>query len=173
VTISSTDDVVVVGDGKLAQLVVLALAQTGCSLTVIGRHKEKLEIARRFGADHVVLDAPGPDRELERRFDLAIEASGSPSGLATALGSVKPRATVVLKSTHQGSTPLELSQLVVNELTIVGSRCGRFQPAIELLESGRVDLSPLISRRFRLEEGLRAFEEAKAPGSMKVILQVD
>lgn len=172
VTISGTDDVVVVGDGKLAQLVILVLAQTGCSLTMIGRHKEKLEIARRFGADHVMLDAPGLDRELERRFDLAIEASGSPSGLATALGSVKPRATVVLKSTHQGSTPLEMSQLVVNELTIVGSRCGRFQPAIEILASGRVDLSPLISRRFRLDEGLQAFEAAKAPGNMKVILQI-
>lgn len=171
VTIDSTHDVVVVGDGKLAQLVVLALATTGCSLTVIGRHREKLEIARRFGANRTLLDAPAIDRELGRRFDVAIEASGSPSGLPTALGRVKPRATVVLKSTHQGSTPLEISQIVVNELTIVGSRCGRFRPAIDLLAGG-VDLSPLISRRFPLEEGLRAFEEAAAPESMKVILQI-
>lgn len=172
VTINSTHDVGVVGDGKLAQLVVLALAQTGCSLTVIGRHKEKLETARRFGAHRALLDAPALNRELERRFDVVIEASGSPSGLATALGIVKPRATVVLKSTHQGSTPLEMSQLVVNELTIVGSRCGRFRPAIELLAGGHVDLSPLISRRFPLEEGVRAFEEAAAAENMKVILQI-
>jgi threonine dehydrogenase-like Zn-dependent dehydrogenase len=119
-----------------------------------------------------LLDAPALNRELERRFDIAIEASGSPTGLATALGIVKPRATVVLKSTHQGPTTLEMSQIVVNELTIVGSRCGRFRPAIELLAGGRVDLSPLISRRFPLEEGLRAFEEAGAPDNMKVILQI-
>ena len=173
VTINITHDVVVVGDGKLAQLVVLALVQTGCSLTVIGRHKRKLEIARGFGARRTLLDAPGLNRELERRFDIAIEASGSPAGLATALGIVKPRATVVLKSTHLGSTTLEMSQIVVNELTIVGSRCGRFGPAIELLAASRVDLSPLISGRFPLEEGLRAFKEAADPENMKVILQID
>ena len=120
-----------------------------------------------------MLDAPGLNRELERRFDIAIEASGSPAGLATALGIVKPQATVVLKSTHLGSTTLEMSQIVVNELTIVGSRCGRFGPAIELLAASRVDLSPLISGRFPLEEGLRAFKEAADPENMKVILQID
>jgi len=172
VTVKSSYEVVVVGDGRLAQLVVLVMAQIGCSLTVIGRHKEKLEIARGFGAHRVLLDKPALAREWAGRFDVVIEASGSPSGLATALAVVKPRGTVVLKSTHQGSTPLEMSQVVVNELTIVGSRCGRFRPALDLLVSGHLDLSPLISRRLPLEEGLRAFEEAAAPENMKVILQI-
>jgi threonine dehydrogenase-like Zn-dependent dehydrogenase len=172
ITIKSSHEVVVVGDGKLSQLIVLVMAQIGCSITVIGRHKEKLAMARRFGASGVLLDPPGLDSEWERRFDVAIEASGSPAGLATALGIVKPGATVVLKSTHQGSTPLEMSQVVVNELTIAGSRCGRFRPAIDLLAGGRLDLSPLISRRLPLEEGLRAFEEAARPQNMKVILQI-
>jgi threonine dehydrogenase-like Zn-dependent dehydrogenase len=172
VAIKSSHEVAVVGDGKLSQLIVLVMAQIGCSITVIGRHKEKLEMARRFGAYRVLLDGPGLGREWERRFDVAIEATGSPAGLATALGIVKPGATVVLKSTHQGSTPLEMSQVVVNELTIVGSRCGRFRPAIDLLAGGQLDLSPLISMRLPLEEGLLAFEEAARSPNMKVILQM-
>jgi len=172
VTIKSSHEVAVVGDGKLSQLIVLVMAQIGCSITVIGRHKDKLEMARRFGSHRVLLDAPELCREWERRFDVAIEATGSPAGLATALGIIKPGATVVLKSTHQGLTPLEMSQVVVNELTIVGSRCGRFRPAIDLLASGRLDLSPLISRRLPLEEGLLAFEEASRSENMKVILQI-
>ena len=172
VTIKSSHEVAVVGDGKLSQLIVLVMAQIGCSITVIGRHKEKLEMARRFGSYRVLLDAPGLGREWEGRFDVAIEATGSPAGLATALEIVKPGATVVLKSTHHGSTPLEMSQVVVNELTIVGSRCGRFRPAIDLLADGRLDLSPLISRRLPLAEGILAFEEAARSENMKVILQI-
>lgn len=172
VTVESSNEVAVVGDGKLAQLVVLVMAQMGCSLTVIGRHKGKLEIARRFGAHRVLLDMPELGREWAGRFDVVVEASGSPSGLANALAVVKARGAVVLKSTHQGSTPLEMSQVVVNELTIVGSRCGRFRPALDLLVGGRLDLSTLISRRLPLEDGLRAFEEAASPDNMKVILQI-
>jgi threonine dehydrogenase-like Zn-dependent dehydrogenase len=172
VGIDSSSDVAVVGDGKLAQLIIIATAQTGCRLTVIGKHEGKLELARRFGADWVVMGAGGLGHELKERFDVAIEASGSPSGLATALGLVKPRATVVLKTTHHPMTLVDTSQIVVKEVTIVGSRCGRFQPAIDLLGSGRVDLSPLISARIPLEQGLLAFAEAAAPQNMKVILQI-
>ena len=167
VSINSSCDVAVVGDGKLAQLVVLVIAQIGCSLTVIGRHQEKLEMAREFGAHRVLLD-----KSATGRFDIVIEASGSPSGLATAFAVVKPRGIVVLKSTHQGSTAVEMSQVVVNELTVIGSRCGRFRGALELLAGGKVDLSPLISRRLPLADGVRAFDVAAAPESMKVILQV-
>lgn len=172
VTISSSHDVAVVGDGKLAQLVVLVLAQTGCLLTVIGRHKNRLELARRFCAHCSLIDTRAIGQECRRRFDVAIDASGSPSGLVTALEVVKPRGTVVLKSTHHGTTLLDTSQIVVNEVTIVGSRCGSFRPAIDLLASGRVELKPLISRRLPLEEGLLAFEEAAATENMKVILQI-
>ena len=172
VSIKSSHDVALVGDGKLAQLIVLVVARIGCELTVIGRHNEKLEMAQQFGAHRVFLDASAPDRELERRFDVVIDASGSPSGLATALAIVKPAGTVVLKSTHRGPAPLEMSQVVVNEVKIVGSRCGRFRPAIDVLADGHVDLTQLISRRLPLEEGLRAFEEAAATHNMKVILQM-
>ncbi len=172
VTVKSSCEVAVVGDGKLAQLVVLALTTTGCSLTVIGRHSDKLETSLGFGARRVLLNGPRLDRDWARRFDVVVEASGSPSGLVTALAVVKPRGTIVLKSTHHGSTPLEMSQVVVNELTVVGSRCGRLRPALDLLARGHLDLSSLISRRLPLEDGLRAFDEAAAVESMKVILQI-
>jgi threonine dehydrogenase-like Zn-dependent dehydrogenase len=173
VTPTSSSEVAVVGDGKLAQLVVLAMAQIGCSLTVIGRHNEKLEIARDFGATVVLLDTPSTVRERSSRFDVVIEASGSASGLATALGIVRPRGTIVLKSTHHGTTPFEMSQVVVNELRIIGSRCGRFRPALEFLANSNVDLSAMVSKRLPLGDGLRAFEEAAAPDNLKIILEID
>jgi len=173
VNIGSSHSVAVVGDGKLAQLVVLVLSQTGCALTVIGKHKSKLELARGLCSNCSVLDAGDLSPEKIAPFDVVIEASGSPSGLATALRIVKPCGTVVLKTTHHTLIPLDTAQVVVNEVTIVGSRCGRFEPAIRLLAGGRVDLTPLISRRLPLEDGLLAFEEASLGSNMKVILQVD
>lgn len=172
IRIESAFDVVVVGDGKLAQLVVVTLARIGCGITVIGRHEEKLELARGFGAHRVLTEREAVRLELDKPFDIAIEASGSPSGLASALKLVKPKGTVVLKSTHYGLTPLNTSLIVVNEVTVMGSRCGRFRPAIELLASRPVNLKQLISRRLPLEHGLLAFEEAAAPHTMKVILHV-
>lgn len=172
VNINSSHEVAVVGDGKLAQLVVLVMAQTGCLLTVVGKHKSKLDLARSYCVHCSTTAVRALNHEYKARFDIAIDVSGSPSGLTAALEIVKPRGTVVLKSTHHGTTSLDTSQIVVNEVTIVGSRCGRFQPAIDLIASGRVDLSPLISRRLPLEDGLLAFEEAAARENMKVILQI-
>ncbi|HSE38780.1 MAG TPA: alcohol dehydrogenase catalytic domain-containing protein [Blastocatellia bacterium] len=173
ITLPSSCHAAVVGDGKLAQLVALVFAQIGSPLTVIGRHKRKLEMALSFGANRVVLDEPAMKRDWRARFDLVVEASGSPSGLGTALALVKPRGTIVLKTTHHQTTPLDISQVVVNELTIVGSRCGRFRPALDMAVRGSLDLSALISREYPLEEGLRAFEEAAAPETMKIVLQVE
>jgi len=172
VRLTNSDDVAIVGDGKLAQLLVIAAASTSCSLTVIGKHKEKLELAERLGANKLLLEAATWGREWERRFDVVIEASGSPSGLEAALRTIKPRGTIVLKSTHQEAAQLDISRVVVNEVTIVGSRCGRFDPAIDLLQQAKLDFSPLISNRFALEEGRRAFDEAARSSSMKVILQM-
>jgi threonine dehydrogenase-like Zn-dependent dehydrogenase len=172
VTINANHDVAVVGDGKLAQLAVMVLAESGCELTVIGKHKKKLELARSFCAHCSLMDAGAPCQENKGRFDVVIDASGSPSGLTTALEIVKPRGTVVLKSTHHGTTSLDTAQIVVNEVKIVGSRCGRFGPAIDLLASGRVELNSLVSLRLPLEEGLLAFEEAAVTANMKVILQI-
>jgi threonine dehydrogenase-like Zn-dependent dehydrogenase len=172
VSVKSSDRVAVIGDGKLAQLVVLALARTGCFLSVFGRHAEKLKVSQEFGADSVALEDNAVP-QMGNGFDSVVEASGSPAGLTTALRIVKPRGTVVLKSTHHGITPLEMSQVVVNELIIVGSRCGRFHGAIAMLPSCENQLSKLISERFSLEDGLKAFETAADRGTMKVILQID
>lgn len=170
VKIGDSSDVVVVGDGKLAQLIVLALTRTSCAITIIGRHEKKLALARAYGADLIHMgDLP---TQWLGRFDLAIEASGSPSGLASAIKLVRPRGTVVLKSTHHDLTPLDTSQVVVNELNIVGSRCGRFATALDLIAAGDVNLSQLISRRFPLQDGVVAFEQARLRNVMKVILQI-
>lgn len=172
VDINSSHDVALIGDGKLAQLIVLVMAQTNCALTIIGKHTNKLERTLSFCAHSSLIETRALTQDFKGRFDVAIDATGSPSGLATALEVVKPRGTVVLKSTHHGATALDTSQVVVNEVRIVGSRCGRFRPAIDLLTSGAAELGKLISRRLPLEAGLRAFEEASASETLKVILQV-
>jgi threonine dehydrogenase-like Zn-dependent dehydrogenase len=172
IDINSSHDVVLIGDGKLAQLIVLAIAQTNCALTIIGKHRDKLERTRSFCSHSSLVETSALTKDFTGRFDIAIEASGSPDGLATALEMVKPRGTVVLKSTHHGTTALDTSRVVVNELKIVGSRCGPFLPALDLLTKHAAEVGTLISLRFSLEEGLRAFEEASASESMKVILQI-
>lgn len=172
VDINSSSDVALVGDGKLAQLIALVMAQTKCALTVIGKHKSKLERTLSFCAHSSLVETGTLSQEFRGRFDIAIDAAGSPSGLATALEVVKPTGTVVLKSTHHGMTSLDASQIVVNEVKIVGSRCGRFLPAIDLLSRRTADLGVLITRRLPVEAGLLAFEEASASESMKVILHL-
>jgi threonine dehydrogenase-like Zn-dependent dehydrogenase len=106
------------------------------------------------------------------QFDVVIEASGSASGLPLALSIVKPRGTVVLKSTHYRPTELQMSTVVVNEISIVGSRCGRFGPAIDLLTSGGADVSELVTAQFPLDDGVAAFAQAAEPSSLKIILNV-
>lgn len=172
VEINSSHDVALIGDGKLAQLIALVMAQTNCALTIIGKHTKKLERALTFCAHSSLIESRALGRDFTGRFDIAIDATGSPSGLATALEVVKPGGTIVLKTTHQGTTALDTSRVVVNELRIVGSRCGRFRPAIDLLIGVAAKIETLISQRLPLEEGLAAFELASAERSMKVILQM-
>src|SRR5262249_32834077 len=155
--------------GKLAQLIVLALAPSGCDLIVIGKHRDRLSLAEQGGAAEVRLFA---EREGIRDLDVVVEASGSPHGLSAAIEMTRPKGTVVLKSTHHAPTSLAMSRLVVDEMTIIGSRCGRFEPAIKFLESRRPDLSPLVSCRFELDEGVEAFNRAAEPGVLKVLFDV-
>ena len=170
--ISSSMNVVVIGDGKLAQLIIRILAHTGCALTVVGKHAEKIarssDVALTFvpAKDVLLDDADG----MKASADLVVEASGSPTGFPLALRLVRPRGVVILKTTHHGPTAVELFPVVVVEVTIIGSRCGRFAPAIDLLESRAVEVDSLISERFPIEDGLRAFERAGEPDSLKVIL---
>jgi 2-desacetyl-2-hydroxyethyl bacteriochlorophyllide A dehydrogenase len=182
VDISAASRVAVVGDGKLAQLITRVVAQTGCSLAVIGKHEEKLDLAAMAGARVFKVDAKAAiddpydllrERIKRSEFDIVIDATGSPSGMAVSLRLVRPQGTLVLKSTHHAVTPVESSLVVVKELTIIGSRCGRFEPALSLLACGAVDVSPLITNRLPMREGLLAFKKASEPSSMKIILNND
>ena len=163
--------VAVVGDGKLGLLCAQALrAGTRATVTLVGRHERKLEVARGRGVR--TAKAGELPASYARAFDVAVEASGSPAGFETALGLLRPRGTLVLKSTFHGKTELDAAPVVVDEISIVGSRCGRFRPALELLRRGAVETDALIDAEFPLSEGPRAFERAAEPGAMKVLLRV-
>lgn len=165
VAVRPADRVLLVGAGRLGQLVARTLALAGCRLQAAARHARQWERLRRVGVDVVY-----PEQVERRRFDLVVEASGSPSGFALALDAVRPRGTIVLKSTYAEPLPLETGRVVVDEITVVCSRCGPFAPALRMLRAGLIDPRPLIEKRLPLAEGARAFELAAAPGAFKVLL---
>lgn len=168
VSITSTQRVLVVGDGKLGQLVAQTLALTGCDLWVIGRHREKLaNLAARGIKTGLETDV------TERSFDIAVECTGNPQGFDLARRSLYPRGILVLKSTYAGNLTLDASALVVDEITVIGSRCGPFAPALKLLEQEQVDVKPLIQGRYSLEEGLKAFATAQKRGILKVLVEIN
>lgn len=170
VRIAEGERVCVVGDGKLGLLCAQAIkALTRAEVTLVGKHENKLDIARRRGVETVLLSELGEARE--RSFDAAVEASGSEGGFHLALSLLRPRGTLVLKSTFHGETRLNAARVVVDEMTIVGSRCGRFAPALELLRTGGVEVESLVSETYALADGLRAMERAAAPGVLKVLLR--
>src|ERR1044071_6781664 len=163
--------VAVVGDGKLGLLCAQTLkALTGAGVTLVGRHESKLNIARGRGVR--VLKADELPASYERAFDVTVEASGSPAGFETALRLLRPRGTLVLKSTYHGTLEINAAPVVVDEISIVGSRCGRFRPALELLRRGAVDVDSLFAEEFPLAEGVRAMGRAAAPGVLKVLLRM-
>jgi threonine dehydrogenase-like Zn-dependent dehydrogenase len=168
VEISKDTRVAVIGDGKLGILCALALSLKSRRVTIVGRHKEKLSIAERRNIEGVLAENALPG--FSRRFDVVVEASGSETGFSSALDLIKPRGRLVLKSTFEGRTNLEMWRVVVDEISIVGSRCGRFAPAIELLEKKPFDVRDLVSGEFALAEGVRAMREAARKGVMKVLL---
>ena len=168
VPVDGATRVALVGDGKLGLLIGQVLATTGARVTAFGRYASKLAIlAARGVATHVAGEAGAPAGP----FDLVVEASGSAAGFAFAQQIVRPRGTIVLKSTIHGDVPFDATSLIVNEVTLVGSRCGRFEPALELLASGRVDVRSMISRRMRLADGPAVLDAAAEPGVLKVIVE--
>jgi threonine dehydrogenase-like Zn-dependent dehydrogenase len=168
VEIRSTDRVLVVGDGKLGQLISRTLALTGCDLMVIGRHKPKLDLLASQG---IVI---GEARDLSSAtFDVAVECTGNPEGFTLARSALRPRGTLVLKSTYAGDLTLDASAVVVDEITMVGSRCGPFPPALELLARHQLDVEPLIQARYPLADAEAALEQAQEPGVLKVLLEMD
>jgi threonine dehydrogenase-like Zn-dependent dehydrogenase len=168
VLIDADTKVAVIGDGKLGLLCAQALALKSENVTVIGKHREKLSVAEKRNIQTVLHESAS---KLNRSFDIVVEASGSESGFATALDLLRPRGRLVLKSTFQGRTSLEMWRVVVEEITIVGSRCGMFSPALDLLKEKKVDVAALISEEFSLDEGVKAMERAAQKGVMKVLLK--
>jgi len=167
IDIGDSDRVLVVGDGKLGQLVARTLALTDCDLVVLGRHPEKLNLLSASG----ISTALSAD-EVPAGFDVAVECTGNSGGFNVALGRVRPRGTVVMKSTYADDLTFDAATVVVNEVTLVGSRCGPFVPALELLASENIDVDSLISARYPLRDALRAFEHAQRPGVLKVLLEM-
>lgn len=167
VSITPNHRVLVIGDGKLGQLVAQTLFLTGCDLLAVGRHPDKLQYLAARGIKTGLVDAITP-----RQFDICVECTGNQSGFAIARQSLRPRGILVLKSTYAGDLTIDASSLVVDEITLIGSRCGAFAPALELLANKQVDVEPLICDRFPLNDGLNAFKRAQTKGSLKVLLDI-
>lgn len=167
-TITEDTRVAVIGDGKLGLLCAQVLATTGARLVVFGKHQHKLAIVARRGIETITIDKA---KMRKREFDVVVEASGSPTGFELALELLHPRGVLLLKSTFHGATKMDMARLVVDEISVVGSRCGRFAPALELLKSGAVDVESLVSEEFALTDGVRAMERAAEAGMLKVLLR--
>ncbi|RAQ40267.1 alcohol dehydrogenase [Arthrospira sp. O9.13F] len=159
--------VLVVGDGKLGQLIAQTLALTGCDLLAVGRHREKLQLLENRGIKTGFADAV-----VDRSFDLAVECTGNPEGFTIARRSLRSRGILVLKSTYTGNLTIDVSSLVVDEITLLGSRCGPFVPALQLLAEFRVDVEPLIQAKYSLDDAIAAFNHAQKRGTLKVLVDV-
>lgn len=165
VAIAPNQRVAVLGDGKLGLLVSQVLKTTGAGVVQYGRHPEKLKIAAAMDVD------TRPAESLpQHEYDFVVDATGSQEGLKQAVSLVKPRGTVILKSTVHGEVAVDTAPVIVNEVTLVGSRCGRFEPALDLLRTGKINLPPMLSGTFPLKEAPRAFKEAAKRGVLKILL---
>ena len=159
------DKVLLIGAGRLGQLIALCLKQTPAQVQVVARYPEQQALLSAQSIDWINEQAA-----QRQRFDIVIEATGNPSGLALALDCVRPRGKIILKSTYKGSPEVDLSRIVVNEISLIGSRCGDFSPALRLLAEGRIDPRPLIRSRYPFSQGLAAFGQARQVAAMKVLL---
>jgi threonine dehydrogenase-like Zn-dependent dehydrogenase len=158
----------VLGDGKLGLLVAQVLQTTGARVLCVGKHASKLAFLSKRGVATALLDGWS-----KKKADLVVEATGSPAGLALAIAATRPRGRIVLKSTtapREGAAPPDLASIVVQEITLVGSRCGSFAPALRALKTGSVDVMPLVGSRVPLRDAERALEMAARPGMLKVLI---
>lgn len=164
----------VLGDGKLAQLIGMVLDRAGCRVTLYGKHDSKLRLAREAGLDTRNVKGDSRDQKrLKESYRLVVEATGSPTGLILAQQMTEPRGTLILKSTFHGTAAVETWPIVVKEVTVLGSRCGPFRRAVELLRSGKVDPEALISRTFSLRDAAKALAYAQKRGVLKVLLKAN
>src|SRR5689334_13109163 len=166
VQVKPTDRVLLVGAGRLGQLIAQTLELTGCDLRVVARHAHQQDLLKQRGIRVIAEDEIPP-----WRWDIVVEATGSPSGFSLARRAIRPRGTLVLKSTYKGEMSVNFSSVVVDEINIVGSRCGPFEPALRLMEARQVDPTVLIADEFKLDEALKAFERAAEAGVLKVLVE--
>jgi threonine dehydrogenase-like Zn-dependent dehydrogenase len=169
VQIDSRKWVTVLGDGRLGLLVAQVLRDVGCAVRVIGKHPQKLAMCEKWS----IRSRPLADIVPRHDQDIVVDCTGSAAGLELALAMVRPRGTVVLKSTYASGKAMNLAPVVIDEINIVGSRCGPFREAIRALAEKRVDVTSLIHRRIKLDQGLEAMELAGRPGVLKVILTME
>ena len=166
IRIAKGTQVAVLGDGKLGLLIAQVLQAHGAKVLLFGRHPQKMRLVEWSGVTAEVL----ADKVPQHAFPIVVDATGSPEGLRAAMAMCEPRGTVVMKSTVHGLVPIDTAPAIVNEITLIGSRCGRFEPALELLERGAIDVASLISERMPLSQAPAAFEHAARQGVIKVLL---
>lgn len=167
VSIKPTDRVVVIGDGKLGVLCAQILVLSGCAVTLLGRHSDQ-----DSWLTHMGIKVTSHPADIPQGADMIVEATGSPEGLSAAMQLIRPRGTLVLKSTYHGDVSLNMATFVIQEISLIGSRCGPFPPAIRLLESRHIRVDPLIHARYPLLDGVLAMEKAAQRGVRKVLLQM-
>jgi threonine dehydrogenase-like Zn-dependent dehydrogenase len=166
INIKPTDRVLLIGAGRLGQLIAQTLALTGCDPHVVARHKHQQDLLKARGIKIIA------EADVQRwRWDMVVEATGSPSGFSLARQAIRPRGTLVLKSTYKGDMSVNFSSMVVDEINLVGSRCGPFEPALRLMESRQVDPTVLIANEFKLGDALKAIERAAETGVLKVLVE--
>lgn len=165
--IQPVEKVIILGDGKLGLTTALALNASNVDVLLVGKHQNKLDIAKNQGVKVKLLS----ELQVNKEWDFVVEATGSISGFEMALALTKPRGTLVLKSTVAASKEFNLAPIVIDEIRVQGSRCGQFAPALRLLESQKIDFSPLISGIYNVAESLEAFEKNKEKSTLKVLLK--
>ncbi|MDD2302979.1 MAG: alcohol dehydrogenase catalytic domain-containing protein [Eubacteriales bacterium] len=166
IRVGTRDTILVVGDGKLGILCALALRLTGAHVTLAGKHPSKLSIARDQGVPAVMTKDLYPGS----KYDIVVEATGSADTFQTAMKLTKPRGVIVLKSTVAHGSPINLAPIVIDELNVIGSRCGPFKPALKALADGLIDVKPLISAIFSPREAKKAFAAARNRNTLKVLI---
>ena len=165
--IRPNDKIIVMGDGKLGILVALALKLTQADVTLAGKHDNKLTVASNQGVKTIKITSLFP---LTKSYDIVVEATGTPEGFELALQLVRPRGKVVLKSTAAKGKEINLAPVVIDEIQVIGSRCGPFEPALRALSRRLIDVKPLIAEVYKPEQAEEAFEKAKEKGSLKVFI---
>ena len=166
--IDPSQKVAVLGDGKLGLTIALTLNAQNLDVTLIGKHENKLDIAKNQGVKVKLLE----NAEISNNYDVVVEATGTASGFETSMSLTKPRGVLVLKSTVATGKELNLAPIVIDEITVLGSRCGQFAPALRLLKNNRIDFKPFITKTYSIDDALEAFEANKAKDSIKILIKM-